>query len=522
MGAGTAGKPIEIRFASGDYDFHPDNAVRLKLHISNSNDDPYTPKAVAFLFQDIRHVRITGNRTDIYVHGKMIQTMFDHAEDVVLTGLAFDYRRPLVSEFTVVKVAEGHADVRIHPDSTYAIENDRLVWLGEGWRSAGTDLNQECDPSDDGRVWRRGSGPLTGVTRFERTGPFEVRMFFDQNPGFTAGRVIQFRETFRDCAAGFVRRSRNIVWRDCAYHFMGGMGIVSQFSEDLTFDHVAFAPRPGSGRTTSSWADMLHFSGCRGRIVVADCEMSGSHDDPINVHGTHLRITGQPASHQILLRFMHGQTYGIEAFVPGDEVEFVSHLSLRAYATNVVTAVEAKGDKEVLITLASPCPADIEANDVVENITWTPSVEVRNCRVSVDSCRGFLLSTRQPVLIENNVFLKTGMSAILIADDANSWFESGPVRDVMIRGNTFIKCSEPVVNIAPENHTVNPDAPVHRNIRIMNNTFDLAGDMAISAKSVHGLTVTGNGFSTRKLPVHTVACAGVVIADNVQGDGQHP
>lgn len=514
MGAGTRDKPVEIRFAPGAYDFYPDNSIKLKLHISNTNDDPHTPKAVAILFKDIKHVRVAGDRTDIHVHGKMIQAMLDHAEDVTLTGLAFDYRRPLVSELTVLAVSANHADVQVHPDSEYAIENDRLVWIGEGWRSTGMALNQECDPADDGRVWRRGNGPLTGVKRVEELEPCKLRMHYRSNPGFTTGRVIQFREIFRDCAAGLVNRSRNITWRGCAFHAMGGMGIVSQFSETLTFDHVAFAPRPGSGRTTSSWADMLHFSGCRGKILVKDCTMSGSHDDPINVHGTHLRVVGRPAPNQILVRFMHPQTYGIEAFQAGDEIEFVSHTSLCAYASNTVTAAKTQNDREILVTLAAPAPASIQAADVVENVTWTPSVEVRNCRISVDSCRGLLLTTRRPVLVENNTFIKTSMSAILIADDANSWFESGPVRDVTIRGNRFIKCAEPVISIAPENRTADPDKPVHSNISIVDNVFDLVGTAAIAAKSVRGLTITGNRFSATDLPVTTTACTDVAVKDN--------
>ena len=55
------------------------------------------------------------------------------------------------------------------------------------------------------------------------------------------------------------------------------MGIVHQFSENLTYDHVQLAPRRGSGRTTCGWADLLHFSGCKGQILVTDCKMSGSH-----------------------------------------------------------------------------------------------------------------------------------------------------------------------------------------------------------------------------------------------------
>jgi len=517
MGAGTAEAPVTIRFAPGRYDFFPADAIKLNLHISNSNDDPYTPKAIALLFRDARHFMVSGNRTDLYFHGKMIETMFDHARDITLTGLALDYHRPLVSEFTVREAAANFAIVQIQRDCAYAIENGRFVWVGEGWRSYGTGLNQECDLSEDGRCWRRGSGPLTDVTKAEEMSPFTVKFSFDKNPGFVKGRVIQCREILRDCAGGLVQRSRDITWRNCAIHALGGMGIVHQFSENITYDHVDLAPRPDSGRTTCGWADLLHFSGCKGQILVTDCKMSGSHDDPINVHGTHLRVVGRPAPDQILVRFMHPQTYGLDAFIPGDEIEFVNHVNLRAYAANRVKTAEAKTDKEILLTLDAPGPERIGADDVIENVTWTPAVTVRRCHISVDSCRGFLLTTRRPVLVESNTFLRTTMSAIDISDDANSWFESGPARDVTIRGNRFIKCGEPVIRILPENRTAEPTEPVHQNLRILDNWFELTGKDAVSARSARGLVIRGNRFSSAELPVHTNACAEVTIEDNQLG-----
>jgi hypothetical protein len=119
--------------------------------------------------------------------------------------------------------------------------------------------------------------------------------------------------------------------------------------------------------------------------------------------------------------------------------------------------------------------------------------------------------------VESNTFLKTTMSAIDISDDANSWFESGPVRDVSIRGNRFIKCGEPVIRILPENQTADPGEPVHQNIRILDNWFDLTGDGAVSAKSTQGLIITGNRFSSTQLPVQTRACTEVKIENNQVG-----
>jgi len=217
----------------------------------------------------------------------------------------------------------------------------------------------------------------------------------------------------------------------------------------------------------------------------------------------------------VLVRFMHDQSFGFEAFIPGDEIEFVNHVSLRAYATNHVKAVTPKSDRETLLTLKSAAPDQIGDQDVIENVTWTPQVTVRNCKVTLDSCRGFLLTTRRPVLIESNLLVRTTMPAILIANDANSWFESGPVHDLTIRGNRFIQCAEPVIQIAPENHTVNPEDPVHRDIRIVDNSFERSGENVISAKSTSNLTISGNRFSSSRLPIQTTACIGVVVTNNI-------
>lgn len=55
----------------------------------------------------------------------------------------------------------------------------------------------------------------------------------------------------------------------------------------------------------------------QGKIIVRDCVLGASHDDAINVHGTHLRIVDQPAPNKITVRFMHPQTFGFDAFAVG-------------------------------------------------------------------------------------------------------------------------------------------------------------------------------------------------------------
>ncbi len=102
---------------------------------------------------------------------------------------------------------------------------------------------------------------------------------------------------------------------------------------------------------------------------------------------------------------------------------------------------------------------------------------------------------------ENNTFYRTGMHAILIANDCNNWYESGTVTDVTIRGNRFIQCGYNqnkkgyVICIKPEIPHLEKNRYVHSNIRIIGNEFQCASPAVIYARSVDGLLFQNNAIS---------------------------
>lgn len=491
-GDGTVENPVRVNFAEGRYDFFAENVYTGKYNISNTNSSPENGKAVGILIKQSKHFEITGAGAKIVYHGKMIEVCIDSCEDISISDLAFDYQRPTVSEYEVVDVTENHAEIKIHKDSEYKIEENKLIWVGEGW-SHETGLAQELNLQTN--EVQRMRDPLDGL-EFEEVAPFVVRARGSHN--LKSGMVYQLRDTFRDYAAVFTSRSKNISWTGVNFQFLHGMGLVSQFSENLTYKSVSIAPDSASGRTTAAWADCIHVSGCRGKLLVKDCIFSGAHDDAINIHGTYLRVVEQLTDKQIKVRFMHAQTYGFMAFNPGDEIEFVNRESLKSYGQNRVLEAILLNPKDLLLTLAEATPNQLKLEDVIENITWTPEVEVRGCQVNRIPTRGFLLSTRRKIVIEDNEFFRTHMSAILVAGDASNWYESGPVSDLTIRNNKFIDCGEPVIRIYPENST--PNNHFHQNILIENNEFVLRNELIVAAKSTNNLNITGNSiFSEKKL-----------------------
>ena len=111
------------------------------------------------------------------------------------------------------------------------------------------------------------------------------------------------------------------------------------------------------------------------------------------------------------------------------------------------------------------------------------------------------------------------MSAILIANDANSWFESGYVKNVTVKNNRFIDCGSPVINIHPENTEIVEGEFVHRNINIANNHFQLNEEPLIKAKSTSTILFTYNAIKiSRKATIeellHFEACEDVNVENN--------
>ena len=246
-----------------------------------------------------------------------------------------------------------------------------------------------------------------------------------------------------------------------------------------------------------SWRILISIiwvSGCRGMIDIRNSRFSGAHDDPINIHGTHLRVTEFLSPNRLKVRFMHDQTFGFEAFFKGDDIELVDPLSLLAVEKAKVKEAKLVTPREMELTLSGPLsPEVIQRKDlVVENVLWTPEVRITNNYFERIPTRGILITTRRKSLIEGNTFYGMQMSGILVADDGLSWYESGPVHDLTIRRNTFFNCGEPVINIDPENREYK--GAVHKNITIEENYFYMRKNSSsvIRAKAVDGLVIRHN------------------------------
>ena len=465
------GRAVLIRLQQGDYHIYRASSSPCLYYISNTTsaeENPDPTKHIGLWFKGMKNITVDGGGARFVTHGEMTPFVIDGCENVTLKNFSLVAADPSVPEMTVVSTDANSITARVTAGSNYEIEDGAFYWKGEGWRFGGG-IAQVFYPQTN--VTNRCESPLTGVTKAIELDEGLVRLNYDRTPGFKTGEVYQMRHSFRTEACGFIHQSKNVKLENIKFHFLGNFGIVGQYSENLTYEKLYCAPEWGSGRTCAGFADFVQMSGCKGKIRILDSYFEGAHDDPINIHGTHLKVMEYVSDKQVKVRFMHGQSYGFEAFYKGDEVEFVDAHSLRCLQPARVKAVERIDDYEILLTLDRAVNDNVKTaeNVSVENVTWTPEVEIRNNYFSRIPTRGILVTTRRKVVIEDNVFYRIPMSGVLVSDDARGWYESGPVRDVTIRRNLFMECGSPVIAVMPENDRY--EGAVHRNVRIEANRF---------------------------------------------------
>ena len=521
-------------FSKGRYDFWPEYTTEKKYFESNTDVIPL--RRCAILLEGMNDLIIDAGGSELIFHDRMQPFTFDHCNRVLLKNGSIDWDIPLTAQGTVEAVAAGYIDISINTrESPYIIENGKLNFVGEGWKSPMSDWGvMEFDRASRRIVPGTGDascfgGDYSGYKADELSyGLVRLRYAFKRKPA--KGNFLILRHSARDHAGVFIVDSKNIRVENVTVYQTAGLGILSQYSENLSFLNTRFIPNEAKGRMFDGHDDGLHFSNCRGQITVDSCRFVALMDDPINVHGTSVKIIEKLDSKRLLCRFMHEQSIGFEWAKNGDRIGVIDNRSMQTFATGTVSAFTPRDSVLFEVSFTEELPATVKTGFALENLNQTPDVLIKNSFFGSNRARGILMTTPGKVVIENNVFESSG-SAILISGDANGWYESGAVKDVMIRNNVFndpcltsmYQFCEGIISIDPIIPQPESDKPFHRNIRIDHNLFNPFDYPVLYAKSTEGLSFVNNtvrrssrftAFHQRKDMITIESCKKVRIAGN--------
>ena len=450
------------------------------------HENPEGLKYSAIFLDGKKDVTIDGNGAEIIIHGKMTPFLFDKCENITMKNLSLDYFCPTMTEFKALSNKDGICELKINPECCFRVTDGELFWRGED--AFNGEPYWENRPHVQGRYvkvydpekrmcrdFNRDDLDFDNVEKLDET---TVRVTLkNKDADFVPGHIFQTRNIVRDQTGGLFNRCRNLHFENLRIKFMHGLGMVSQFCENVSYINCDFTP--AEGRTIASTADFFQFSGCRGNLIIDSCKAYGAQDDYVNVHGTHLRIVqADKEKKTIVVRFMHPESWGFQAFEEGDELEFIKWDTLIPYAETKVVSYKKLNDTDILLTLDRELPQIEIEKDVVENATWTPNLYVRNCDFGPTCGRGVLCTTRGEVVIENNRFRNLWGPALLLEDDCNFWFESGYTKSVTFRNNLVENCEyaemwqgAPVIRCTPKVMKEDSKEFVHAKLVIENNCF---------------------------------------------------
>ena len=496
---------FKLVFPKGTYHFWPTQAFG-KYHAITNHDNGY--RHFAFPIIGMVNVEIEANGSEFIFHGQIIPFLVEKSSGVKFSNVNIDWNVPFYLEGSVLSSNEfdSSIDIVITPGfNNFRIEDERLIITGEGWEEYFLGENICFNPNtkaiqyrtDD---WYQIAKPWNLNVKAKRITDRIIRLktkFLEKAPPI--GTIITFKGAFlnnRHSPAIHLTDAKNVELQNINIYHAGGMGLIAEKTENIHVNKVNVCRRPGSNRILSVTADATHFCNCRGKVLVENCLFENMLDDACNMHGTYSKVEQIISSNSVIARLSHPQQFGFKFASPKDTIQLINGQNLLPKCKLKIKNVEEINDQYAKYTFKQLITNKIDIGDGLENIEWYPEFEFKNNIVQNNRARSILISSPQKVLIEGNTF-SSQMTGILFEGDMDFWFESGAVKNVLIRNNKFLDIGygggpHVAIWINPHQKKIENGKAFENNIVIDNNLFKTFGDGLLRAHSVNNLQFTNN------------------------------
>lgn len=507
---------VVLNFQKGTYHFQQEGISEREYYMSNH--DQRQPKRIVFDLHHFNNLTIKGNGAEFIFNGIVTPFALNYTTNCHLRDFSIDWDNPMMIPMTIVE-NKGEEGIKFSVPSwvKWTIDADSTFCItGEEWAVRPT-IGMSFDSKTHHITFGTGDIVInTSGVKQEGGNIFLAPKW--NNEKLQPGMVVAARSWHRPAPAIFVNEAKQTKLTNVSVHFAFGMGLIAQRSTDITLKGFKVCLKDGEKTTRyyTTCADATHFSQCKGKIISEDGLYENMMDDAINVHGVYLKVRKRVDDHTLLCQFMHEQAWGFLWGNSGDSVQFVKAGTMEAFAPNTISGIkpvdraELRGMRVFKISFTDALPEEIcaEANIGIENLTWTPEVIFRNNIVRNNRARGALFSSPRRTICEKNVFDHVSGTAILLCGDCNGWYESGAVRNLVIRKNKFISClnnyfqfTNAVISIYPEiPHLDEQQTYFHggsaSSVVIENNTFEVFDAPLLYAKSIDGLVWRKNRVIT--------------------------
>lgn len=476
-----------IIFEKGEYKLTKANSTKLSLNITNTIGDKewvsgeekrtyYTPLYV----DGIDDLTIDFGGSVLTIYGKMNNAVIVNSKNVTLQNVEIRTDNPDLHEIKVVSKKGLTVEYEIDKESKYEKRSDGYYFVGEDYelsfkhKPITTWWVGDVKPNTPNKIKRCGH-PLL-MSTIKEVAPYRIKATYFRPVNYEVGERFYLYDVRRKNVGIFADNCENFTLKNVKQRFNYSLAVVCQHCHNVTIDSVDFSPI--GEKLMCSIADFIQICMCSGDVVVKDSNFESAGDDCLNVHGFHFKIKNIK-DNKLTVSFKHPQSYGFLAIDKGDEIVYVEPMSLKEVGKAKVLSAKMISEYDIEVTVDNVSQAKV--GDVIEDITKCPNLLFENNKLNRIITRGILITTRGKVVVQNNIFNSNSMHGILLSNDASSWYESGRVEDIIIKGNTFNSTEGYDIYIKPEN--VKHEEYIHKNITIINNVFnsDLTGGIYVKS-----------------------------------------
>lgn len=488
-------------FEKGTYYINRADCKRIYRAITNTTAaEEYADKEdvnqhyVPFIFENINDLTVYGNDSVFVIDGKVTNIVISDCRNICIKNISIRTVHPNVHKLTVVKQSLFSAEFKLSNISRYDKDKDGFYWYGNGYRLGFLENKNSAfwtgtiKPNNKNKITRT-SHPFSEAKDIKELAPYTFRVTYPLfHKPFMIGQTFYVFNAHRSDVGIFMEKSKNIMLDGIQQSFNYSLAVVAQDCENITIKNSVFAPEKGSEMEVASLADFIQICMCSGKIDINNNLFDGACDDALNVHGIHFAVD-EIDGKKMIVSFRHPQSWGFNPIHPGDKIEFINPDTMLSVSENKIISSNMKDDYHIILEAEREIPKNF-AKYVIEDIDRCPSLSFKNNTLNRIITRGILYTSRGKCEIENNHFISNTMSAVLLSDDAKSWYESGMCKDVTIKNNVFEYSGGTPILIYPEN-LIHKGA-VHSNITIADNKLKKYKGVPIVAKSVDNLMVNNN------------------------------
>ena len=438
-----------LRFVQGEYHFFEEGA---KEHFLASVGSSTGMKKVVMHLEGLKDVTVDGGGASFVFHGDSFPFVVERCDGVKIGNFTSRvFRLPLV-EFTIAEkndegflcqfakgsapyetkdgeiffdMDEGRTDSREREISVHALRYCHIQYITTPTCKrnkdtlASTFYPVAAEDRGGGKVFFRYFKDAHSKNAGKCSFPLNEPLCLLLGCGRTRSVMA-----FADC--------RDVEVADVAVRSGVAMGIVAEMCENIKI--VRYNVRPDEGRHVSLTADAIFLVDTKGRIEIAESEISWGLDDVMNIHGNYtiLRKVDGPRAEVAIPRFNYT---GYFPYRVGEKVEFSRGKGPDKKILGQAVVVEfpkpGHDAERAALVFDRDIPAEWIGCDIA-NLSHAPSIWLHD-----NYFHDYMhnrLSAFADIVFERNR-LRNGNVAILHDDLTGYWGECGPARTLVARDN---------------------------------------------------------------------------------------